>query len=307
VHAFRFALNGQISPLAKAASADGYVPTRPMGGWIAPYGTLAADGRLVQSRDREGHIFEAARTIGQIDFSDYLRKGKWNDTHIKPKIWVGVPRLLEHHDETSELAKAHRVVGWWTEGHLFDRGDPRSWASFTDYEPTAQDLDRADYFWHIATMTKGLPRSLAFSAEGKMLLSPCKTRIIWAHVDGNAVCETPQIPTAVAMPLDLQKGKNTQIDIPMFSPDMVTARPCDTCRCPAGARCTPIAKAAAENTAAALVPEDLEGDDQAPDPEDSDDLTRLIRAVSMWGKCTEEQAKRWAKSFFSKRKSGDSI
>lgn len=228
-------------PLAKAQTEQGWTPTRPLGGWLATFGKLDENGGIIPTRDRQGHIFEAARTIGQIDFTDYLEKGRWNDTHHKPKVWVGVPTLLEHHDERSELAKAHRKVGWWTEGHLYDRHDPRSWSLFGDYEPTTEDLAKADHFWTLATMLKGLPRPLGFSAEGQMLLSPCKTRIIWAKVDGNAVCEVPQNPDTAAVPLELAVPD----DMPLVS-EMVHRLPCDNCRCPPGARCkltAPLAKA----------------------------------------------------------------
>lgn len=226
---------GEILPLAKAATESGFVPTRPLGGWMCTYAQIGANGGLVPTQDREGHTFEAAGALGRIDFSSYLAKGKWNDTHRRrgglpdaPKIVVGLPTGLEFHDETTELAKAHRKVGWWTEGHLFDRADPRSWTLFGDYEPTAEDLQRADHFWTVATMLKGLPRPLGFSAEGKMLVSPCGKRIIWAQVTDNAVCEVPQNPDAVAVPLRLA--------VPITH-SMVGASPCDSCRCPPGARC----------------------------------------------------------------------
>lgn len=227
-------------PLAKADAKSGWMPTRPLGGWLATYGKIDENGRVVPTVDRQGHIFEAARTIGQIDFSDYLGKGRWNDTHLKPKVWVGVPTSLEHHDESSELAKAHRKVGWWTEGHLYDRFDPRSWTLFGDYEPTVEDLAKADHFWQIATMLRGLPRPLGFSAEGQMLLSPCKSRIIWARVDGNAVCEVPQNPDTAASPLALAVPDGTPL-----VPEMAGRLPCDTCSCPAGARCKLTAASAA--------------------------------------------------------------
>lgn len=236
----RFDLFGEVRPLAKAVGPGGYVPTRPLGGWIATYAQIADNGDLVPSRDREGHVFEAAGALGRIDWSDYLKKGKWNDTH--DPVYVGVPTGLEFHDQTTELAKAHRKVGFWTEGHLFDRRDPRSWSMFTDYEPTAKDLDRSDHFWTIATMLKGLPRPLGFSAHGKMILSPCGERIIWARVEENAVCEMPQNPNAVAVPLRLAVTGGAAVTV---RPEMVGKLPCDSCRCPPGARCKTLEKGAA--------------------------------------------------------------
>ena len=203
-----------------------YAPTRPLGGWLATWAKLTQAGTLAPTTDREHQVFEAARTLGMVDFGPYLRKGMWNDTHTA--INVGIPTSLEYHDETSALAKAHAKVGWWTEGHLFDRDDPRSWTLFGDYEPTRDDLDRSDYFWHVATMLKGLPRTLGLSAEGDMMLSPCGTRIIWAQVRKAAVCETPVNPDASLVPMRLA--------VPVDR-SMLTRSPCSDCRCPPNARC----------------------------------------------------------------------
>lgn len=229
-----FALHGTMQPLLKA-TASGYKPARPFGGWLAVWGLLGADGQVTPQVDRQGHFFEAAQELGRIDFSEYLGKARiWDDTHMwdNPdfpdvgKIGVGVPTALEYHGPTSPLAKAHGKVGWWTEGHLFDRDDPKSWRLFTTYEPTARDLARADYFHDLSRLLKGTPRDLGISAEGKMLLSPCGKRIIWAKVQRAAVCEIPQAPASTLQRLELA--------VPIRR-GMVGASPCDSCRCPPGA------------------------------------------------------------------------
>lgn len=277
----RFDLLGTIEPLAKASvDRDGYRPSRPLGGWLATYGRIGQNGAVIPVEDRQGHIFEAARTLGMIDFSRYLTKGRWNDTHQGytpdtmhlPKVFVGVPTGLEFHDEHTELAKAHRKVGFWTEGHLFDRNDPRSWTLFTDYEPTESDLNRSDYYWNLATMLKGVPRPLGFSAQGKMLLSPCGKRIIWAQINENAVCEVPQNPDATAQPLALA--------VPI-SGSMVGASPCDSCRCPPGARCPTVGMAKGINAGTMPGVQDLEQDaDETTEPTgEPNQAERLVRLV----------------------------
>lgn len=226
----RFALSGSVAPLAKGDGA--YMPRRRLGGWLATYGKLSPSGGLVPTEDREGHTFEAARTFGGIDFSEYRKRGLWNDTHhFNGQAFVGVPTVLEHHDEESPLAKSHGKVGWWTEGHLWDREDPRSWTDFTDYVPNETDFERADYYWKAANLLKGVPRDLGFSAHGKMLLSPCGKRIIWAAVTECAVCELPQNPDATAQLLTLAVK---------VTPRMLGADPCDRCSCPPNLRCPPL-------------------------------------------------------------------
>lgn len=297
----RFELHGSVEPIrmAKAVQVGGvdYVPSRPLGGWLATYGKIAPDGSIVETRDRQGHVFEAARAVGQIDFSAYLKKGLWDDTH--QKVFVGRPTLLEHHDGTTELSKAHRKVGWWTEGHLFDRNDPRSWSLFTSYEPTAKDLERSDYFWTLATMLKGGARPLGFSAEGDMLLSPCKSRIIMAWVKHNAVCEMPQNPDSTAIPLRL--STDDRIDL-----DMLGAKPCDTCRCPPGARCSTLPTLQAAKLAKAMadagpVTTDPTAEGDTQDEEASDDgkkdlgptAERLIELLCKNHQVTPATARRW--------------
>jgi hypothetical protein len=227
---------------AVPAMVGDHAPARPLGGWLATYGKLDASGAVRPTTDREGHHFAAAaEAVGQVDFSNYLKRGRWNDTH--EKVWVGVPTVLEHHGRESELAQAHRKVGFWTEGHLFDRHDPRSWTDYTSYRPTPTDLDRADYYWTLATMLKGTARAIGFSADGNMILSRCGTRIVWAGVDDMAVCELPQNPDATAIPLKLAARDGGPI--PALVASMMRAGPCGDCACPPGARCpvVPIAKA----------------------------------------------------------------
>lgn len=292
-----FAMWGEVRPLVGLAKAvDGYVPRRQLGGWAATYGKVGPNGGIVPTEDREGHVFEAAAAVGRIDFSDYLKKGIWNDTH--GPVNVGVPTLLEHHGETSELAKAHGKVGWWTEGHLFDREDPRSWQEFTAYTPTPKDLDRADYYWDLANRLRGLPRDLGFSAEGKMLLSPCGKRIIWAAVNKVAVCEMPQNPDATAQPLRLA--------VPVTA-SMIDADPCETCTCPPHARCkvVPLGKGVATDIIAPIAPQDLEGS-RKDAPSDKDRIALLVKQVQQRLDCSEEEARRlvlrWARSVIQRRK-----
>lgn len=296
----RFGFDGAIAPLvepmAKAVGGTVWRPTRPLGGWVATYGQLQADGSVRETQDRQGHVFEAARTVGQIDFDPYLKRGLWNDTHSP--VVVGKPTSLEHHDGRTELSKAHRKVGWWTEGHLWDRSDPRSWTLFGDYEPTTTDLDRADHFWRLATMLKGVPRPLGFSAEGDMLLSPCRRRIIWAEVRKNAVCELPQNPDAVAVPLRL--ATDHRLDLGMLG-----ASPCDTCTCPPGARCSTrptLAEAQrlakAEQAAGDKMPAHVEPEPEGDDDLDEDMIDHLIRTYGVG----REVAARYVRDFAAQQR-----
>lgn len=278
-----FEHSGSITPLRKAA--DGYAPARQLGGWIITYGKIAPDGAVVPTLDREGHVFEAARTPNGVDFSRYLDlakgvRGFWNDTHhFDGHCFVGVPTGLEHHTETTELAKAHGKVGWWTEGHLWDRGDERSWKDFTDYVPTPHDLDRADYYWNAAVMLKGLPRDLGMSAHGKMRVSECGHRITWASVDEDAICEMPQNPDATVQPLRLAVPRAHCAD-------------CDGCACGG----SPLAKAVTAQSIVDVAPEDLEGG-----PRDGANATAhaarlddvlVQRIVALYGS-SEADARRW--------------
>jgi hypothetical protein len=128
----RFKLAGDLWPLQdlRKAGATAWAPTRPLGGWLCTYGHVGPDGGVVPTRDRDGHVFEAARQLGAIDFERYIDRGTWNDTHTPTA--VGLPDSLEFHDGTTPLSKAHLKVGFWTTGHLFDRVDPKSWTGLRD-------------------------------------------------------------------------------------------------------------------------------------------------------------------------------
>lgn len=295
LRAHPFAMNGEVAPLVKASTGTAWVPTRPMGGWLATYGKIGPNGGVVPTRDREGQVFEAAKVLGMINFDTYLRKGRWNDTHDEGVI-VGVPTSLEFHDETTDLAKAHRKTGFWTEGHLFDRSDPRSWELYS-YEPSEAELDRADYYWRLARLLKGTPRNLALSAHGKMLLSPCGERIIWAKVNQAAVCEVPQNPDATLLPLEMAVKVHR---------GMLGKAACATCSCPAGACRNLLRKGATGTSIAPIVPESLEGGahvSEAPD-QDSDTRRKLERIVAMVArrmKCSEAEARAWVQKWIKAR------
>lgn len=223
-----------LEPLRKSAGAW-WTPTRPLGGWLATYGKIGPDGGIVPTVDRDGQNFQAAGRLGDIDFSEYLLKGLWNDTHDENRI-VGRATSLEFHNGTTELSKAHGKVGFWTTGHLFDRSDPQSWDGL-DHPPSPVELQRADHFWKLATLLKGTPRPLALSAHGRMLLSPCRQRIIWAEVRQSAVCETPVNPDATLEPLELAR----KTGIYELLRKGVGGRACGACRCTTP--CSALAKA----------------------------------------------------------------
>ena len=232
-HVHDFYLPGEVVPLLKSqvqARVGGHYPTRPMAGWLMTYAKLAADGSLVETVDRDRHVVEAARELGKIDWQPYVKGGFWNDTHDEQTI-VGVPTLLEFHDQHTELAKAHRKVGFFTAGHLFDRKDPSSWMLYTDRVPTERELDASDRFWTIATMLKGMVRPLGLSAHGKMALSPCRSRIIWCQVSQAAVCELPKNPDATLEPMELAV-RGAQLPIELLRKGMVGRRACGACSCP---------------------------------------------------------------------------
>jgi len=305
-----FSLHGTMSRLNKASRVAGYEPARPFGGWLAVWGTLGADGRVTPQRDRQGHYFEAAQELGRIDFTEYLGKGRiWDDTHMWDhpehpevgRIGVGVPTSLEYHGPTSELAKAHGKVGWWTEGHLFDRDDEASWRLFTTYAPTARDLERADYFYGLSTLLKGTPRDLGISAEGKMLLSPCKSRIIWAKIQRAAVCEVPQAPASTLQRLELA--------VPIRR-GMLDAGPCDSCTCPAGA-CRTLRLSKGEGTANIIDfaaepsegPPADEGDDEQGDEDRlSLKVARLVALLQRRHGLSKKQAVAWIRAWLARDK-----
>jgi len=233
-----------MEPLRKSAGAW-WTPTRPLGGWLATYGKIGPDGGIVPTIDRDNQNFQAAGRLGDIDFSEYLQKGLWNDTHNEDRI-VGRASTLEFHNGTTELSKAHGKVGFWTTGHLFDRTDPQSWEGL-DYTPSPLEFQRADHFWKLARLLKGTPRPLAFSAHGLMQLSPCRKRIIWAKVRQSAVCETPVNPDATVEPLELAR----KAGIYELLRKGVGGDICGKCRCTTP--CSVLAKAQIDDRRAQLV------------------------------------------------------
>lgn len=230
-----FVLNGTIVPLSLAKGGAWTPPSRPLGGWLMTYGKVADDGTIVETVDRDGHVFEAAKELGRIDVSPYVNGGTWNDTH-QEEIIVGLPDSLVFHDGTTPLSREHGKVGFFTTGRLFDRDDPSSWAGL-GRDPSAHELDRADHFWRLAHLLKGTPRPIGLSAHGGMRLSPCGKRIIYAVVRASAVCELPKNPDATLEPLELGRAGLLALR------KGVTAPPCGACRCPAGA-CASLAKSA---------------------------------------------------------------
>ncbi len=222
-------------------------PSRKMAGWATTWANIGEDGSLAEAVDRDDQVMDAASDIDKIDWSRYLDGGLWNDQHIAPlpngqmprraqgkdPIYVGVPTGLEWCPPGHELAQAHRKAGWFTWGHLFDRRNPDSWRAHTTYVPTPTDLDRADYYFELANLMKAeSDTSLAFSVHGLMATSPCGKRIVWATVNGLALCTVPSNPGATA---ELIRGLHTP-DIVLGRAKVGTTepRPCGRCSCPPG-------------------------------------------------------------------------
>lgn len=240
-----FQLLGTAEPLRKAsAGVEGHEPSRALGGWATTYGKLGPDGQVIPTWDRDDQVMDAARELEGIDWSTYLRGGGgfWNDTHIGGRagdrqIKVGIGTALGFHGPGSELAQDHGKVGWWTAGHLWDRNDPNSWSLYTDYRPTPQDLDRADYFWDLATgPLRGADRTLGFSVDGLMRTSPCRRRIIWAAVQEVALAVGPANPDCTVEVLHKAQGVAQGFDFlrpGLIGADALPAE-CGRCRCPPG-------------------------------------------------------------------------
>jgi len=299
---------GSVQPLMKGiASAMGHTPSRPMGGWLMTYGKLGPQGGVIPTVDRDGHVMEAARELGHIDWTPYLEQGLWNDTHNEEVI-VGVPTSLEFHDGTTELSKSHGKLGFWTAGHLFDRNDPRSWELYTDRKPSEDELARSDHFWMLANMLKGLPRPLGFSAHGHMALSPCKKRVVWCRVKQSAICELPKNPDTTAEML-----KGSPLEIMRKGMDLASGRGC-TCDCCA----LPLSKASpqfepalntggdGQPTRAELTRPDV--DDLAIDqnfkPTGNHGLDDLLRAIMRRFFVDQGTASRWISKHFQGTASG---
>jgi hypothetical protein len=265
------------------------------------YAKIGPEGGLIPTIDRDEHIMEAAAELGRIDWAPYLTNGLWNDTHDEGTL-VGVPTNLEFHDASTPLAKAHGKVGFWTAGHLFDRADPSSWELYTSHVPTANDLDRADYFWQVAQMLKGLPRPLGFSAHGDMALSPCRRRIVWCRVKQAAVCDLPKNPDATAellkgSPLELlRKGLAAAVE---EDPEACEACDCETCRKGVGSAAPP---APVEERAQIAQPAPEDGFT----PTGSLAMDNLTRAVMRRFFVDQATAERWIRRHFQRSRTGGS-
>lgn len=282
-------MHGSVQPIVgMRKGAGGYVPRRQLGGWLMTYGKVAPDGSVVPTVDRDDQVMEAARELGHIDWQSYLAKGAWNDTHDEGVI-VGHPTGLEFHDGSTELSKASRKVGFWTEGHLWDPEDARSWTAFGCSTPSPRELERADHFWHLATMLKGSPRPLGFSAHGLMALSPCGKRIIKCKVTQAAICELPKNPDAT---IDLVKGSPLEL----MRKGIVTRsdRPCGRCSCPAGA-CEGLLKGTSTSTISSIAPQDLEG---ANTDNAARKMRKLVQAVAARYGIEESDALDWVRRYF---------
>lgn len=300
----RFALTGQVVPLSalqKATGAQKRPASRPMGGWLMTYGKIGPDGGIVPTVDRDGQTVEAAKQLGDIDWSTYLKGGLWNDTHDESTI-VGMPSTLEFHDGTTALSKSHGKVGFWTTGALFDRADPSSWAAL-GRTPSPRELARADHFWSMAHLLKGTPRPLGFSAHGSMALSPCRKRIIYAKVDHAAVCELPVNPDATAEVMELARHESI---LEHLRKGMVGASPCTRCKCPPGSCEGLLRKGDSGMTTGAiapLTPQDLDGavTDPTPPTSTEEKIARLVAQVAMSYRVSDADARRWVASFLHDR------
>jgi hypothetical protein len=195
-----FRLYGSVSPLLEKAVVTGYRPRRRLGGWLATFGKIGPNGGIVPTVDRDGHVFAAARQLGLVDWSAYLEKGLWNDRHFdglihKPETIVGIADTLEFADEHTSLGQAHRKVGFFTTGHLFDRADPRSWEGL-GRTPRPHELAKSDEYWELAQLLDGTPRELGFSAHGKMALGQDGCSIAYAKISQCAIAQLPKNPDA---------------------------------------------------------------------------------------------------------------
>lgn len=312
-HAIRhdFSLDGSIYGLRKGVAGPA-TWTRPMGGWLMTYGKLHEDGTVTETVDREGHVVEAARELGHIDWKPYLKGSRWNDTHDENVI-VGLRTHLSFHDATSSLAKAHGKVGFWTEGRLFDRTDSKSWEGLGRV-PTPHEFDRADFFFNLSGLLKGSPRPLGLSAHGVMALSECKTRIVYCQVAQAAVCQLPMNPDATFEQM-IKAVRPVQYDSPLkiLRKGMATRGPCGRCSCEAGA-CDKLRKAIHSGNLGGVVPEDLESGISSPeidadaDAEDDDESTdqsitdRLIDNIQRRFEVPRGQAIRWVRDYIARER-----
>lgn len=294
----RFTIKGDVLPLValRKAVAGEWRPRRAMGGWLMTYGKVGPDGGIVPTVDRDGHTVEAAKELGHIDWSSYMKGGAWNDTHDEGVV-VGLPTSLEFHDGTTALSKAHGKVGFWTTGYLLDREDPKTYEGL-GRTPTPNEFARADHFWSLSHLLKGMPRPLGLSAHGLMALSPCRTRIIYAKVDQAAVCELPINPDAT-----LESLAKSLDDSPLsvLRKGMVGRAACGRCTCPPGA-CEGLLRKAVhtgEIGTRAVVPESLEGGVSDTDTSGSgqDRHERLVEMIMARYMIDRPKAERWIADF----------
>lgn len=259
-----------------------------MGGWAAVYGQIGDDGKVVPTTDRDNQVFEAAGQLGLIDWMPYMKGRDWNDTH--GDALVGVGTVLEFHDGTTDLSKAHRKVGFWTAGHLYDREDPQSWERF-EKSPSPLELDRADFFWNMAMLLKGTPRPLGFSAEGGMLLSPCGRRILQARVDRVSLCQVPVGPDATVEPMSVM-GKAI----------VTTDAVCGRCACPAGGCQVKLAKAeqAPMDTSEGIGRGSVKDDTPEFDPE-TPSVRELVQLTMKYKGCDEAKAVAWVRAWYESK------
>lgn len=296
-----FVLKGGTLSLAGASSGvGGHVPRRRLGGWLTTYGQIV-DGRVVPTVDRDDQVMDAARELGRIDWTSYIKGGKWNDAHRAPlpdgrrtpimeresriaPVYVGVPTSLEYHDGTTDLSKSHGKVGFWSEGHLFDRSDPDSWRLYTDHVPTSEDLLRADAYWYLAKALDESAARIGFSLHGVCALSPCGRRIIAASVSEAAICTAPRHPDAT---IDLLAGGDLLDIMRAAAP---SRSPCGRCSCLAGS-CLRLLKGVDAAALDPATPEDLEG---AASAASSVDVVRgeLVQRLVARGHDVET-ARRW--------------
>lgn len=290
---------GALACTDAVTGSGGHVPRRRLGGWLTTYGQIV-DGKVVPTVDRDNQVMDAARELGRIDWTSYIKGGKWNDSHrallpdgrrspimerearIQP-VYVGVPTTLSFHDGTTDLSKAHAKVGFWSDGHLFDRSDPDSWRLYTDHEPTNEDLLRADAYWYLAKALSPTDARIGFSVHGTCNLSPCRKRIIAATIAEAALCTAPRHPDAT---VDLLAGG--ELDLLEVVSGAAAPRACERCRCPAGA-CMRLLKGMDADALAPAAPQDLEGATTATVDELREELVQRLIAR---GHATED-ARRW--------------
>ncbi len=249
-----------------------HVPTRRLGGWAIPVGTVAEDGTSRVTPDRDDQDVEIATRLGRVDWSRYIAKGMWNDNHLAPlpsgawpphaaarlragkrsPVYVGVATGLVYATPDSDLAKAHGKWGFYTWGHLFDPDDPASWKNYTDHVPTDEDLERATYYYDIAKSLDNTDTRIGFSIHGSADFSACRRRIVGVSIPEVAICTAPRMPGATA---DILKGQAIEMQMGRAQ---VTTAVCGRCSCPPGS-CLAILKGMEAADIGPALPQDLEG------------------------------------------------